>query len=233
MTHPLGELRLISAYQRQPDKRNWLSGTFFCYYYERDYTEDPTEGVPMLRGGILMLEKAESCGNRGIRKAHLILGLRSSALMKRASAEIFADTKSGELYTRYRAFRESVKEDEKSMYFFEGIFRDDANVITGDLKKRVSYASNAGSKEERVSLFIHGHADSAHEYYRGGLAVALRFILADQSFQTFRFGISANFLEWTAPQLRAMLIPNDTDSLTVNYQADKTWYHYSAKNHGK
>ena len=35
LTRPLGELRLISSYRRQPAARQWLSGTFFCYYYER------------------------------------------------------------------------------------------------------------------------------------------------------------------------------------------------------
>lgn len=227
LTQPLGELRLISSYRRRPEARQWLSGTFFCYYYERDYTEDPEKGLLVLRGGILRLDPQE---DHGIRKARLVLGFTSADLMKRADKEIFEDLKSKDLFAKYRAFRASVNKNEKSFYFFEGTVRDDASVITGELKKRIADSGGIEHKEERISLFIHGHAVSAHDHYQGGLALALRFVLEDKTFQAFRFGISSGFLEWTAPQLGALLMSGGMDALSVDYRADKTWYQFSLKN---
>lgn len=226
LTQPLGELRLISSYRRRPEARQWLSGTFFCYYYERDYAAEPETGPLVLRGGILRLDPQE---DQGIRKARLVLGFTSAGLTKRAAAELFEGTASADLFTKYQTFRSSVREDEKSIYFFEGTVRDDASVITGELKKRIPNNVGTDQKEERVSLFIHGHAVSAHDHYQGGLALALRFVLEDKTFQAFRFGISPVFLEWTAPQLAALLIPRGVDALSVDYRADKTWYQFSLK----
>ena len=227
LTRPLGELRLISSYRRQPAARQWLSGTFFCYYYERDYTEDPEKGLLVLRGGIWRLDPQE---DHGLRRARLILGFTGADLMKRAAGEIFDGAESEDHFAEYRAFRNSVREDEKSIYFFEGTVRDDASVITGALKKRMAGSGSIERREERISLFIHGHAVSAHDHYQGGLALALRFVLEDKTFQAFRFGISSNFLEWTAPQLSALLMPGGMDALSVDYRSDKTWYHFSLKN---
>ena len=226
VSRPLGELRRSAAYRLRPENRQWLSGTFYCYYYERDYTEEPEEGLLVLRGALLKVEKESS---QGLRSARLVVGFNSDDLMRQAAREIFGGEDGKQSYERYRVFRKQLSEEEKSLYFFEGTMRDDASVVTAELKKRIQ-TTQIGRKEERISLFIHGHPVSIHESYQGGLALALRFILEDKTFLSFRFGISAKPLNWSAPQLGAMLMPKGADSLSVEHRTDKIWYHFSIKN---
>ncbi|MDY3281669.1 hypothetical protein [Dysosmobacter sp.] len=225
LTRPLGELHPLSDCGRQPEDEKWLSGTLFCYYCKRDYTEDPKKGQAIIQGGLLHLAEKPQ---QGIRKAWLVMGFTDDGQMRQAAGEIFGTGAEDSFFPRYRRFRDRAAEPEKSIYFFEGTFRDSLTLITGELKKR---SAGPAARSECLSLFLHGHPFSHHKRYRGGLAMALRFVPEHQLLQSFRFGISAHPLDWTAPQLPAMLISGSEDTISVDYKADNIWFRYALKKH--